>query len=175
VSSLLTEVVYAALQNNLVYSSFTFLEFGLFSFFFYSSLRNRKFKYIPIIGAVVFYAVAIGSFTNQSSHEFDYLPISVEAVLVIVYCILLLYEQIKDPTIVFVYNTKKFWVIIAFFLYFSSNLFLFIYSGSLSEQQQLYYWIINDFFEILKNILFCVAFIMKKHYNNPYAVDNLEP
>jgi hypothetical protein len=175
VLSLLTEVVYAALQTQLVFSSFTILEFTLFSFFFYSSLRNRKFKYIPIIGAVVFYAIAIGSFTSKNTHEFDSLPASVEAVLVISYCILLLYEQIKDPTIIFVYNTKKFWVIIAFFLYFSSTLFLFIYAGSISEHQHSTYWMINNFFEMLKNILFCVSFIMKKHYNNPYAMDNLEP
>jgi hypothetical protein len=175
VLSLLTEVVYAALQSQLVFSSFTILEFTLFSFFFYSSLHDRKFKYIPIIGALLFYVIAISSFTSKNAHAFDSLPASVEAVLVISYCILLLYEQIKDPNIVFVYNTKKFWVIIAFFLYFSSTLFLFIYAGSFSEQQHSTYWMINNFFEMLKNILFCVSFIMKKHYNNPYAVDSLEP
>ncbi|HVU93785.1 MAG TPA: hypothetical protein VHE34_01125 [Puia sp.] len=174
VLSLLTEVVHAIWETQLVFSSFTIIEFSLFSFFFYTSLRDRKFKYIPIIGAVVFYAIAIGSFTTKAPHEFDSLPTSVEAVLVISYCILLLYEQIKDPNIVFVYNTKKFWVIIAFFLYFSSTLFLFIYAGSFSEQQHSNYWMINNFFDLLKNILFCVSFIMKKSYKNPYAVDGFE-
>jgi hypothetical protein len=176
VLSLLTEFAYTAIfQSQVVFSIFTILEFTLFSFFFYSSLRDRKFKYIPIFGAVVFYVIAIGSFTSKSVPEFDSLAASVEAVLVISYCILLLYEQIKDPNIIFVYNTKKFWVIIAFFLYFSSTLFLFIYAGSLSEHQHSTYWMINNFFDLLKNILFCVSFIMKKRHNNPYAVDGLEP
>lgn len=175
VFSLLTEVAYFIIQKQIVFSTFTILEFTLFSFFFYSSLHDRKFKYIPIIGALLFYVIAISSFTSKNAHAFDSLPASVEAVLVISYCILLLYEQIKDPNIVFVYNTKKFWVIIAFFLYFSSTLFLFVYAGSLSEQQHSTYWMINNFFEMLKNILFCVSFIMKKRYNNPYAVDSLEP
>lgn len=155
----------------MLFSIFTIVEFTLFSFFFYSSLQEKKFKYIPIIGAVLFYIVAISSFTNK---RFDSLPASVEALLVISYCILLLYEQIKDPKIIFVYNTKKFWVIIAFFLYFSSTLFLFIYSGSISEEQRDNYWVINNFFEMLKNILFCISFIMKKHHNTPYVVDNID-
>jgi len=168
---LLTEVFYFLLKSQIVYSGFTILEFTLFSFFFYSSLYERKFKYIPIIGAVVFYAVAISSFTNK---RFDSLPASVEAVLVISYCILLLYEQIKNPAIVFVYNTKKFWVIIAFFLYFSATLFLFIYTSALSEEERSNYWPINNFSEMLKNILFCVSFIMKSRPKEPLAVDSYD-
>jgi hypothetical protein len=46
---------------------------------------------------------------------------------------------------------------------------------TLSEEQRQSYWPINNFFEMLKNILFCVSFIMKKRYDNPYAMDNFEP
>ena len=174
VLSLLTELVYYLVKTQVVFSGFTIVEFTLFSFFFYSSLQERKFKYIPIIGAVLFYAIAIGSLATKSVQAFDSLAASVEAILVIIYCILLLYEQIRDPSIVFVYNTKKFWVIIAFFLYFSATLFLFIYTSTLSEEQRSSYWLINNFFEMLKNILFCISFIMKKHYNNPYATDHID-
>lgn len=169
--SLLTEVFYFLLKAQSVYSGFTIIEFTLFSFFFYSSLYEKKFKYIPLIGAVVFYAVAIGSFTNK---RFDSLPTSVEAILIISYCILLLYEQINDPSIIFVYNTKKFWVIIAFFLYFSATLFLFIYTSALSEKERSNYWPINNFSEMLKNILFCVSFIMRRNPKRPYAVDSYD-
>jgi hypothetical protein len=169
----------APVQKNLVYFAFTLIEFTLFSLFFFLSLREKRFRYIPIIGAILFYVVAIVNVLNSNlasanEHPFDSLPASVESILIISYCILLLYEQIKDPEIVFVYTTKKFWIIIAFFLYFSSTLFLFIYAGSLTEQQRSNYWGINNFFEILKNILFCISFIMKKHYVNPYATDSLE-
>lgn len=172
VFSLLTELIFLAIKQWIVYSTFTIIEFTLFSYFFYSSLRHRKLKYVPIVGALLFYAVAVSGFRNG---KFDSLASSVEAILVITYSILLLYEQIRDPKVVFVYNTKKFWVCIAFFIYFSATLFLFIYTGSLSDEQRESYWPINNFFEMLKNILFCVSFIMKKRYNNPYALDGLEP
>jgi hypothetical protein len=168
VLSLLTEKIFEITEREIVYSIFTMVEFTLFSFFFYSSLKTKSFKYIPMIGAVIFYAVAISNFTNK---RFDSLSSSLEAILIIPYCILLLYEQIRDPNVIFVYYNKKFWVIIAFFLYFSATLFLYIYYSSLSPEQRSTYWLINNFFEILKNILFCISFIMKKRSNNPYAVD----
>ena len=176
--SFLTEPFFFILELKIpvyiVYSGFTILEFTLFSFFFYSSLQEKRFKYISVIGALIFYVIAFSSFTNQQEHPFDSLAASVEAILIISYCILLLYEQIRDPSVIFVYDTKKFWVIIAFFLYFSSTLFLFVYSGTINEQQRHNYWAINNFFEILKNILFCISFIMKKSDKPAYAIDEFD-
>ena len=169
--SLLTELLYEILQRQIIFSVFDFVEFTLFSLFFYSSLQEKKFKYIPIIGTVIFYIVAISNFTSK---RFDSLSAALESILIIPYCILLLYEQIKDPEIIFVYYNKKFWVIIAFFLYFSATLFLYVYYSTLSAEQRSNYWPINNFFEILKNILFCVAFIMKKNNQNSYLTDNLD-
>jgi len=171
VLSLLTEGIYAATQQQFIFATFNILQFTLFSYFFYSSLHEKRFKYIPVIGAVIFYIVALSNFTNT---KFDSLSVSLASVLIIPYCILLLYEQIKDPNIVFVYYNKKFWVIIAFFIYASATLFLYVYYSTLSLEQRSSYWAINNFFEILKNILFCISFIMKKRSNDPYAVDNVE-
>jgi len=117
------------------YASWTILEFTLFSIFFSSSLERKKFKYIPAIGAVIFFVIASMSFIGKNQEDFDSLTASVEAILVIIYCIFLLYEQINDPSVVFVYDNKKFWVIIAFFLYFSSTLFLFLFAGNLTKKE----------------------------------------
>jgi hypothetical protein len=154
-------------------SGFTILEFTIISFFTYSSLQGKKLKYIPLLGALIFYPIAIINFTKEQD-TFDSIPASIEAIIIITYCILLLYEQINDPDVLFVYNTKKFWITIAFFLYFSSTLFLFLYARSFTKAEYDKYWTINNFFEILKNILFSVSFIMKKNSKNPYA-ENLNP
>jgi hypothetical protein len=109
---------------------------------------------------------------NRTS-SFDSLTASLEAVLIIIYSILFLYEQIKDPSILFVYYTKKFWVVVAFFMYFSSTLFLFLYAASFTQIEHKYYWYINNIFDIIKNILFCIAFYMKKSKNPEYPAENL--
>lgn len=171
VLSLLTEAIFAITRQPVVFSIFIILQFTLFSFFFYSSLKGKRVKYIPIVGALVFYGFAIANFTNK---RFDSISTSLSSVLIISYCILLLYEQIRDSTTEFVYYNKKFWVIIAFFIYSSATLFLYIYFSTLSGQQRHSYWIINNFFEILKNILFSVSFIMKKRDKPAYAMDTLD-
>jgi hypothetical protein len=156
-----------------IFASYNIVQFSLFSLFFYLSLKEKKFKYIPIAGAAVFYVIAIRNFTNTAG--FDSFSVSLASLFFIPYCILLLYEQMRDSNIVFVYNDKKFWIIVAFFIYFSGTLFLYIYIYTLPEQQRSSYWQINNLFEILKNILFCVAFIMKKNVQRSYLTDNLDP
>jgi len=169
--SLLTELLFDILRLQIVFSLFNFVEVTLFALFAYSSFQEKKFKYIPIVGTLIFYLVAIINFTNK---RFDSISASLESILIIPYCILLLYEQIKDPSIVFVYYNKKFWVIIAFLLYFSATLFLNIYYSNLSAEQRSNYWVINNFFDFLKNILFCIAFIMKKSDKPSHAIDGLD-
>ena len=170
--SLLTELVYTVTRERLVYSGFIVAQFGFASFFFYSSFKERLFKYIPLLGALVFCVVGAFNFANQQ--RFDSISESLASVLVIVYCILLLYEQIKDPNTIFVYYNKKFWVTIAFFIYFSSTLFLYVYVSTLSAEERHTYWAINNFFEILKNILFSVSFIMKKYHSTPANMEYVD-
>ena len=145
-----------------IFASFTIIEFTIFSFFFYRFLKN-KMKYAPIVGGILFYIIALGNMVIRKSDTFDSLPASVEAILLIIYCILFLYEQIKDPSIMFVYYTKKFWFVTALLLYFSSTLFLFLYAASFTKQERNNYWSINNIFEILKHLLFCVSLLLKKN------------
>jgi hypothetical protein len=171
VLSLLTEGIYAKTEQPVVFSIFIIVQFTLFSFFFYSSLKGKWVKFIPIVGALIFYGFAIANFTNK---QFDSISTSLSSVLIISYCILLLYEQIKNSGTDLVYYNKKFWIIIAFFIYSSATLFLYIYFSTLSQEQVHSYWIINNFFEILKNILFSVSFIMKKRDKPSYMMDTLD-
>jgi uncharacterized membrane protein len=171
VLSLITEGIFLTTSVQLVFSGFIVVQFGLFSYYFYSAFEVRNFKYIALLGAIVFVAVAIANLSNE---HFNWIAESLASILVIIYCILSLYEQIKDPETVFVYQNKKFWVIIALFIYFSSTLFLYLYSTTLSTEQRHMYWAINNFFEILKNILFSVSFIMKKHHSSPTNMEYID-
>jgi hypothetical protein len=169
--SLLTEVVAGIVRQQIVFSIFFIVQFTLFSFYFFITLHEKKFKYLPVIGAVALYVIAAFNFTKKT---FDSTSTSTESILIIIYCILSLYEQIKDPEITFVYNTKKFWIVVAIFIYFSATFFLYVYVGKLSDEQRSSYWLINNFFEILKNILFSISFIMKKPKATSFVTDGIE-
>lgn len=164
--SLVAEVAFGFLLKWIpkyyIYGSFTVIEFTIFSSFFYRYLKG-KMKYFPIAGGIILYLIAFVNFFTRKAEDFDSLGASVEAILLIIYCILFLYEQIKDPSIMFVYYTKQFWFVIALLLYFSSTLFLFLYAASFTNQERKNYWSINNIFEILKHLLFCVSLTLKKN------------
>lgn len=165
---------YLEYKVNVFYLSaaFTICEFSLISLFIYLSLKNKKFKLVILIGAPIFFSIAIINILNGGTGTFfDSLAASAESILSIIYSIFFLYEQLTDQEVIYVYYLKKFWIVLAVLLYFSSTLFLFIYAETLTKQEYNNYWSINNIFNILKNILFSVAFIMKKSDKAHHSLD----
>ena len=156
-------------------SALTIIEYSLFSFFIYLSYKDKVFKYILIVCSLLFYVIAVINILSKRSASFDSLSASLEASLLILFSIFFLYEQIKDPTIFYIYNSKRFWIIIAFLLYFSSILFLFIYAFTFTSQQHKSYCRINNIFDTIKNLLFTVAFAMKKNKQPELSLENFYP
>jgi len=175
--SLSTEYLFFFLRHRVdkfyLYASFTIIEYTLLTIFLYFSLKDKKLWFIPIVGSLLFYSIVIVNFLTKKSEVFDSLSASVESILIIIYSIVFLYIQIKDPSVIFVYQTKKFWIVIAFFIYFSSTLFLFLYAATFTNQEHKSYWIINNIFDILKNVLFCIAFSMKKSKASKHSIESL--
>lgn len=155
-----------------VFSTFTIIEYTLFTIFLYRTVKEKIIKYILAVGSIIFYAIAIFSLFSEKKETFDSLPASVESILAIIYIICFLYEQIKDPQNAFIYYSKQFWIVLAFFLYFSSTLFLFVYADNLTNEQHNNYWNINFIFNILKNTLFSLSFAMKKKDKTAFSIEN---
>lgn len=158
-----------------ILSSFSIVEYTLFAYFLYVSLRERVFKIIVPVCSALFYLIAIMNITRGRKESFDSLSASLEASLLIIYSLFFLYEQIKDPTVFYVYYSKKFWIIIAFLLYFSSTLFLFIYAVNLTRAQYKFYWSLNNLFDTLKNLLFAVSFAMNKNKPPKQPLESFYP
>lgn len=156
-----------------LYSYFTIVEYTLFSIFLLQSYKEKVFKYSLLIGSLVFYAIAILNIIHKNKESFDSISASMEGILIIVYGIFFLYEQVKDPTVFYVYYSKKFWIVIAILLYFSSTLFLFIYATTFARPEKSIYWVINNIFDLVKNLLFAISFIMKKGKKTSYPIENL--
>jgi hypothetical protein len=182
--SLITDILFDALpQENKVssfylFSFFTITEFTIFSSFIFLQIKKKALRLFIAFSSIIFYAFAINNLLTRpassipiSENSFDSVPASVESILVILYCILLYFEQMRRPEISFIYSTKVFWVATAFLLYLAATLFLFISTASLTEKEQEAYWPINLLSNILKNILLSIAFILPKH-KSPSPSDN---
>ncbi len=180
ITSFATDLSYKRLVHNLnvpplyIYTFFSLLEYSLFALFLYKSYKQRSFKNILLLLSLIFYAVALVNLfhNNSDSQSFDSPSASLESILIIVYCIFFLFEQVKDPNIFYIYYIKKFWVVLALLIYFASTLFLFLYAATFEKPELSTYWKINYIFDIIKNLLFVVSFTMKDN-KQAYSADTL--
>ncbi len=103
---------------------------------------------------------------------FDSFTVGVEATLIILMCIYYLVVQIKSTNNLLVYSTTNFWIAITFLIYMSGTFFLYIMAESMLNDKafQIQYIVINAIFNILKNVLFSVAMLMKSSQVTPQMI-----
>ena len=163
-----------------VLSVFTLIEYSAFSFVLYSIIDNRIFRAIILASSAIFFVFAIYYFLTDKNNTFDSLSASIESILIVAFSIFYLFDQMNKPQVIFIYQEPNFWFVVAFILYFSGTLFLFIQASNLTQEVRDNFWKINHFSLIIKNILFAIAFSTKKSKNleqtfeNPFESDILE-
>ena len=139
---------------------FTVLEYLLLATYFWSIIQTKRLKTTLIVLTVLFASFCIFNILTKPYKSFDSVQTSIEAILLIAYCIVYLFEEVNKPQITFIYSSFHFWIVIAILIYFSATFFLFVYANSLPLETAQDYWIISHFSNILKNIFFATAFII---------------
>jgi len=169
--SVVTELINT--YYNIVYHDTSYLNFNVFdiveycllSWFAYILIRSKRLRYIILGLSSVFLVIAISRiFKPVFSTQVDSLTNVLESILLIIYSIFYLFEQIRKPDHIFFYSIPEFWFIVAILLYFSGTFFINLYAqGKLESDEsfQLQYSVINTAFDILKNLLFGVAMMVK--------------
>jgi hypothetical protein len=164
-----------------VLSAFTIVEYSAFTFVLYSVLTNRIFRAIILTSSAIFFVFAIYYFLTDKNNTFDSLPASIESILIVAFSIFYLFDQMNKPQVIFIYQEPHFWFVVAFIIYFSGTLFLFIQASNLSMETRDNFWKINLFLLMFKNILFAIAFSTRKGggnvpqtFENPFERDILE-
>jgi len=162
--TLITPIFFTLFQS--VYISlriFTIVEYSILTIFLYRNIKSDIFKKIILFCSSLFLAYAFFEFFQSNLQEFDSIPSGIESLLMICYCIFILFEKIKEPDSLFLYNTPIFWIVVGLILYFSGTFFLYIYSQNNLKNPEYVktYDFVNSAFGILKNLLFSVAFLVK--------------
>jgi hypothetical protein len=142
------------------FSLFTLIEYTIFCYFFYVSYKEKSFKRLVLYCFPVFLLVFIYNLIYNRDIEFDNISSSVSGLFTIIFCILYFYEQLKNPEVSFIYDSKSFWIVIGFLIYKAATLFLFISIGvlTLTHEEILTAWSFNNVGNIIKNVLFAIAF-----------------
>lgn len=141
-----------------VYPIFTLAEGTLFGIFLYFLLKNRLLKIFTILLFVLnLLYITISALTTADplNSGLGLAFASAEEFSIIVLCIVYFYEVLNNPDITFIYETKEFWIITAFFFVSVATLTLFV-SGSLLVTKT-NYWPISMTATILKNFMLVIA------------------
>jgi hypothetical protein len=117
-------------------------------------------RFVPLLFAVYsFY-----DFIISPADKFSYKPLAGECLILMAYIIYFFYEKIQIVTSTPIYQTKIFWIAVAFIIYCSGNFFLFLYSNNPVKDDEFffYYTIIYSTFAILKNIALCTGILINQ-------------
>lgn len=146
------------------FNLFTIIEYILLTMYIRRIVRNKTFRTIILVTMVLFIPYATYNLVGRYSNEFDSLSSSLESILLLIYAIFYLFEQITKPSHIFFYAIPEFWVIVAILLYFSGTFFLDLYAQGQLDSNVVFkyqYQVINAAFNILKNLLLGVAMVVK--------------
>jgi hypothetical protein len=135
-------------------------------------ITNKKItRYLPLTFIFFFAFNVVDYFFLRKKDSFNSLASGVEAILIIILCLIYFYEQLRDNSTLLIYTTHNFWIIIGFLIFFAGTFFLYIYTENTLEHDgnafSFQYGIINSVFNILKNILFAIAMFMKPPPKSP--------
>jgi len=122
-----------------------------------------SFKRSIILLSLLFIIFSIFDFFYSKSNTFDSNPTGIACILILSYSIYYLFEKIKTPDSLFLYSTPNFWIVVSLIIFFSGTFFIYIFSQSNFNNPEFKstFNIINSSFNILKNLLFSIAFLIK--------------
>lgn len=165
-----SKIIYDSLNgqnSHLFLYIFTIVEYSLFATFIYLVLEKAVFKRALLFCSFLFTAFCLFNIFFQPKYRFDSVPTAIESLILLVFCILFLFEQINKPEQVFIYSSYKFWIITGILVYLAATFFLYVFAASLPLEQLRQWWDINHFGNILKNIFFSIATIIHAKASKP--------
>lgn len=139
-------------------------EFVFISWVFFYNIKNKLLKQIIRITPFFFTAYSIYNYIKTPAGEFDFKPLAAECLILLIYILYFFYEKIQITTSIPVYQTKIFWIAVAFIIYCSGNFFLFLYSNKAVKNAEFgfQFTIIYSTFAILKNLALCTGLLVKQ-------------
>ncbi len=157
-------------------SLFTVVEFLIFSWIFLRVITGRLRRSIIVFCMVTFVIFsALNYLFAPSIAHYDSLPIIIEGILVLIFCLFYFFEQISGPPTSLIYTKTDFWIVLGIMIYISLGFFLFLQASIASLSTISKFWDINLVSNILKNIIFAIAFVIndekesdslaKRHYS----------
>lgn len=136
----------------------TIVEFFLFSYLFSRILQSlfiRRIIYLITVFVGIYLAI---DFILTPRGAYDPIPSVVSFLIILIYCIIFLYEKVTDTSVPYFYFTSTFWVVVAIIVYCAGTFFALVYAKSyLETKNKSEYDFIHDSLYIIKNLILVIA------------------
>jgi hypothetical protein len=141
-------------------NTYLIIQFFVLLYIFSLSLFNKNKKYALFLGIayIIFYVldvIFLESFMRLTTHANV-----VSSLIVIILSLWYLYKLLNELLITDIQRLPMLWITFAALLYYGCTIFIVLANNWLlsnAEASQLNMWIVHNFFNITKNILFAIA------------------
>ena len=159
----------------LLYSSFTFIEFALFTGFIILFIKNAFYKKIMIALSILFSIFLPFYYSNAIQGSIDSVPIGIETLFILLFDFYYFYEQMNDMDNHYIYYRYHFWIIIGMMLYLAGSFFIYIFANHVDIETQNQFWFLTYFFYVVKNIFFIIGIINYSKRLKSQSIKDLYP
>jgi hypothetical protein len=149
------------IPNLLIYRGYTVLEFTLISMFYIRFMSPSRMATVLKIQAFIFLVVAGLDLSVNGPEALDQFSTTTESVLLILYSVIAFFYLLQNPVQMRVIDIPVFWFNTAVLLYFSGNLFVFIFSNYIEQHSSHAFsemWSIHSIMNIVFYILISIGF-----------------
>jgi hypothetical protein len=152
-------------KEYLSYRIFTLVEGLCFMSIFWLIVQNAFAKKALVLLAFLFIGVSLYDYSQSKAESFDSVPTVLECLILIAFSIFYFFEQMRDTSSLFIYNTPNFWLVVGVMIFFSGSFFVFIYAQSNAHLPGFNstFKLIMGISSLIQNILFLIAFIIAKN------------
>jgi hypothetical protein len=151
---------------------FTFVEYSIFTFFLWFSIKNEKFKKFIVVISIMFILAATYYNIRTNFLNIDSFPIGVETILILIFSFNYLYEQMNDTNTLFIYTKYQFWIIVGFMIYLAGSFFVYIYASQIEHDLLKQYWFLTNVFYVLMNLFFVIGILVSRKNKGPKSILN---
>ena len=147
-----------------IISFFNPISYLIFIYFFFQQvLVSSLDKRVVLICTIAYIALQLIPFLFETTSTVTSILTTVNTVLILLFCLLYFFEQIRFPKTMFIYTQSSFWSIVGFLVFSAGTFFIFWYNNIIKQSEvfENQYIIIHALIFIVRNLLFSIAFVIK--------------
>ncbi len=159
----------------LVVRVYNIIEYSTLSYLFFLYIRSKIIRTILLYSIIPYTLFCIYDFIRAKEPALAFVPLVIEYIVLLLFIIYFFFEVMQQSIVEPIYQKSIFWICVAFIINFSGNFFLLLSSISNYDDAKFRnaFLIINGTLTVVKNVLLCIAVVIKENNNNNQSLKDL--